>query len=102
MRIIKASRVREFAARFPGGASSLLRWLEAAQAARWRNLVDVRKVFRGADEVKVASGRAVVVFNVAGNHYRLVTAIHYNAQRLFVLMFLTHAEYGKNRWKDVL
>ena len=102
MRIIKPTRVREFAGRHPVAASSLEHWLEAARAAHWRNLIDVRRVFRSADEVKVASGRTVVVFNIAGNRYRLITAIHYNIAKVFVLMFLTHAEYGKDRWKEVL
>ena len=102
MRIIKPARIREFAARHAAAASSLGRWLEVAEAARWRNLVDVRQVFRSADEVKVASGRTVVVFNIAGNQFRLITAIHYNLQKVFVLMFLTHAEYGRDRWKDAL
>jgi mRNA interferase HigB len=102
MRIIKPTRIREFAARHPAAAPSLERWLEAAEAARWRNLVDVRRVFRSADAVKVGSGRTVVVFNMAGNQYRLITAIHYNVGKVFVLMLLAHAEYGKDRWKDVL
>ncbi|MBM4017559.1 MAG: type II toxin-antitoxin system HigB family toxin [Planctomycetes bacterium] len=102
MRVIRPGRVREFAARHPDATPSLERWLEAAEAARWRNLVDVRQVFRGADEVKVASGRTVVVFNIAGNQFRLITAIHYNVGKVFVLMLLTHAEYGKDRRKDAL
>jgi mRNA interferase HigB len=102
VRIIKPSRLREFAGRHPAAASSLERWLEVAETARWHSLVDVRMVFRSADEVKVGSGRTVVVFNIAGNRYRLITAIHYNLQKVFVMMLLAHAEYGKDRWKDVL
>jgi mRNA interferase HigB len=102
MRIIKPTRVREFGRRYPAAAPSLEHWLEAARAAHWRNLVDVRRVFRSADEVKVGSGRTVVVFNIAGNQYRLITAIHYNLEKVFVLMLLHHAEYGKDRWKGVL
>jgi len=102
MRIIKATRIHELAARYPTAAPSLERWLEAAEAARWRNLLDVRTMFRSADEVKVASGRTVVVFNIAGNRYRLITAIHYNVHKVFVLMLLAHTEYGRGRWKDML
>ncbi|MCE5277893.1 MAG: type II toxin-antitoxin system HigB family toxin [Planctomycetaceae bacterium] len=40
--------------------------------------------------------------NIAGNKYRLITAIHYNRQLAFTLMVLTHAEYAKGKWKDVL
>ena len=63
---------------------------------------DVRATFPHADPVTVKSGRTVVVFNIAGNRYRLITAIHYNRGLIFTLMVLTHAEYGKDEWKDVL
>ena len=36
------------------------------------------------------------------NAFRLITAIHYDTQRVFVMRFLTHAEYDRNRWKDTL
>jgi mRNA interferase HigB len=62
----------------------------------------VRRSFRSADEVTVASGRTVVIFNIGGNRFRLITAIHYNRGKVFELRFMTHAEYSKDRWKDDL
>ena len=50
----------------------------------------------------MASGRTVIVFNIAGNHYRLVTAIHFNTQLVYVLQFMTHAAYSRETWKEVL
>jgi mRNA interferase HigB len=41
----------------------------------------------------------VTVFNVAGNKYRLIVAIHYRIQTVFIRDFLTHAEYSKQAWK---
>jgi mRNA interferase HigB len=52
--------------------------------------------------VTVSSGRSVTVFNIRGNDYRLVAAIHYNTQRVYALRVLTHAEYDRDRWKDQL
>ena len=78
------------------------RWLHSAGGATWRNLSNVRQVYPHADPVKVASGRTVVVFNIRGNRYRLVTAIHSNRQIVYTLRFMTHAEYSKDRWKDTL
>ena len=72
------------------------------KAADWSNIVDLRQTFPNADPVRVASGRTVVVFNIAGNRYRLLTAIHYNMRKVFVLRFLTHAEYDRETWKDDL
>jgi mRNA interferase HigB len=42
------------------------------------------------------------VFNVHGNDYRLVTDIHYNRGKIYVLKVMTHAEYDKGRWKNEL
>ena len=66
------------------------------------SLNEVRIAFPHADVVEVASGKPVTVFNVAGNKYRLVTAIHYNRQVVYTLRVLTHAEYSKGKWKEQL
>ena len=73
-----------------------------AKKAQWTCLLEVREDFPHADSMIVASGNPVVVFNIAGNKCRLIAAIHYNTQRLFVLTVLTHAEYDKEKWKDML
>ena len=102
MRIIHGGTVKDWAAQYPDAAESLGAWLHSASRATWRNLANVRQVYPHADPVKVASGRTVVVFNIRGNRYRLVTAIHYNRQIVYTLRFMTHAEYSKDRWKDTL
>jgi mRNA interferase HigB len=59
-------------------------------------------MFPHADAVRVASDHEVTVFNVGGNKFRLVTAIHYSAQRVYVLRLMTHAEYSRDSWKETL
>ena len=39
---------------------------------------------------------------LGGNTFRLITAIHYDRQKVFILGFLSHAEYSKETWKDRL
>ncbi len=102
MRIIKSTRIREYCSQHPQARPSLEQWLMRTKAAHWASVADLRQTFPSADPVRVASGRAVVVFNIAGNRYRLITAIHYNMRKVFVLRFLTHAEYDKETWKDTL
>jgi mRNA interferase HigB len=77
-------------------------FLDRAEAAKWDSIADVRRIYPHADAVKVGSGNDVIVFNAGGNNYRLVTAIHFNRSKLYILRFLTHAEYGKGFWKDQL
>ena len=102
MRIIKRSTLAEFGDRYVDAAEPLARWYRIARRAHWQNLADVRKDFSHADNVTVASGKPVTVFNIAGNKYRLVTAIHYNRRIVYTLRVMTHAEYSRCKWKEQL
>jgi mRNA interferase HigB len=102
VRVIKRGPLLVFARRHPDAYAALDAWYRVAGRARWRNIGDVRRAFPTADAVRVASGRTVTVINVRGNRYRLVLAIHYNRQVVFVLRVLTHAEYDRETWKAQL
>ena len=102
MRIIKEVFLVEVASEHPKAARYLETWRKVVKAARWKSLPDLRKTYPSADGVEVKSGRQVTVFNVCGNDYRLVVAIHYNRQIVFALRFLTHAEHSKDKWKETL
>jgi mRNA interferase HigB len=86
-------------------AAQLLRWL-----AIMESLTDcgsyngLRRIFNSVDRVITRQGNAVCVFNLGHgkNAYRLIAAIHFNTQIVFVLRLLTHAEYDKNEWKTEL
>lgn len=99
MRIVTALRLREFARRYPAAAVSLQRWTSIVRASAWSSLDDLRLTFPSADEVRLVSGSVVTVFNISGNRFRLIVAIHYNRGVVFIRDFLTHAEYSKDRWK---
>lgn len=90
----------DFARRHSDAQSGLARWEEVVSAARWRHIMDVRVAFPHADAVPVAKSRVVTVFNLSGNKFRLVTAIHYSEQTVVVMAIMTHAEYSKEKWKE--
>jgi mRNA interferase HigB len=102
MKIVTEKRIAEFAKAHPDAESALNRWLASAKGADWKSFAAIRNSAPSADQVIVASGRHVVIFNIRGNNYRLITAVHYNNARVFVMMFLTHAEYDKEAWKRTL
>jgi len=102
MRIIKTTRIRAYWIRHSRAKQSLAHWLVCTRAAHWSHFSDVRHTFPKTDQVTVNSGRTVIIFSIAGNHYRLITAIRYNIGKVFVLRFLTHSEYSQQDWKGDL
>jgi mRNA interferase HigB len=94
MLIITEGRLVEYTRQHPEAASSVFRWAAITRVATWKNLMEVRRVFRHADQVG-----ACVVFNIMGNNYRLITRIDYGLQAVTLKHFLTHAEYDRGKWK---
>ena len=100
MRVIKPATLRGYWGKHRSARRPLEEWLVKAQAARWRSIDDVRKTYPHADAASVASGATVTIFNIKGNAYRLITAIHYNSGIIFIRDFMTHAQYSKSQWKE--
>ena len=53
--------------------------------------VDIKTAYRSASFI--ANNR--VVFNIKGNDYRLVAAVHYNRGMMFIRFIGTHREYDR-------
>jgi mRNA interferase HigB len=39
------------------------------------------------------------VFNIGGNKVRLIAAVHYNRNKIYIRHVLTHQEYDARKWK---
>jgi mRNA interferase HigB len=66
-------------------------WFHEAKQAEWKAPADVKRHYGNASIV----GADRVVFNIKGNHYRLVTAIDYRRGIVFVKWIGGHKEYDK-------
>ena len=66
-------------------------WSHDARRAAWRTPAEIKDVFRNASFV----GRNRVVFNVKGNDYRVVVAIHYAHGIAYIRFVGTHQEYER-------
>jgi len=97
MRIISKATLRCFWGKHKDAQEPLNKWFKITRRAQWHCSADVRKIFNSADLYK-----QFVIFNIAGNRYRLVVKIEYNLQIIFVKKVMTHAEYSKNKWKSQL
>jgi len=90
-RIIARKTLREFWER-PGCESSkgpLEAWFHRTKNSEWRGPHDVKSEYGSASIVK--NGR--VVFNIAGNKYRLVVKINYAVRQVYIRFVGTHKEY---------
>ena len=101
-RIITQKRLREYARNYPPAKASLLHWEKTVLAAVWTSPSDLKQSFNDVDPVKVGSGNTVYVFNIARNAHRLIAAIHFNTEMVFVLRIMTHREYDRGHWKEEL
>ena len=90
MRIISKKRLKEHWGQPNRGDSEepLKAWHAVAKHAAWKNFAEVKAQFRSASAVG-----SRIVFNIAGNKYRLVVIINYAAQIAFVRFVGTHKEY---------
>jgi len=70
-------------------------WFTLARKATWKTFPELRVTFPSADLVGHHT-----VFNIGGNKFRLIAAIHYNTQKVFVRFVLTHKEYDLGKWMN--
>jgi len=91
MRIIALATLRDFWKRHPDAEIPLRSWYTLASRSDWRRPADVKAAYGNASVV--ANNR--IVFNVKGNDYRLVAAVHYNRGMMFIRFVGTHREYDK-------
>jgi len=95
MHIIAHKPMAEFATKYPQTKSALQHWYKTMKAGTFNSFVALRAVFPSADQVG-----NLTVFNIGGNKVRLITAIHYNRQKVYIRAILTHSEYDEEKWKE--
>ncbi len=95
MHVITHRRLKEFWEKHPNAKPSLQIWYNRTNSAQWNNFNDLRQVFPNADRV----GK-LTVFNISGNHYRLITFVDYQYKKVFVRNILTHSDYDTDNWKQ--
>lgn len=102
MHVVSIKALRAFWEIHADSERSLRLWFKATERASWATYNELRRTFASADTAKVGSGNTVVIFDIGGNKYRLVAAVHYNRERVFVLKIMTHKEYSRDAWKGQL
>jgi len=95
MHVITRKRLLEFAEKYPEADQPFDRWYRIMKRNNFSSFSELRQVFPSADKV----GK-LTVFNIGGNKFRLIVAIHYNRKIVYIRHVLTHKEYDRDKWKE--
>jgi mRNA interferase HigB len=92
MRIISNKALTDFSVEHPPARESLQAWRKIIESRSFENYAEIKKTFNATDKVGM-----FYIFDIGGNKYRIVSAIHFDQQKLFIRYVFTHKEYDK--WK---
>ena len=95
MKIISNSALRAFAEQHPQAQGPLQGWRRVIEKNRFDTWAALKAAFNTVDKVG-----DLVVFNVGGNKYRLITHIRFEKQIVYIKAVLTHTEYDRGAWKS--
>lgn len=91
MRIIAKRTLQNFWEKQPKSKQQLLSWYQVFEKNEFKNTNDVKFIFGTADFI----GDSKIIFNICGNHYRLIIKINYVTQIVYIRFIGTHEEYDK-------
>lgn len=91
MRVIAFKTIKRFfeKSEHSNSEASLRSWYHEAKTAKWKSSNELKQQYKNASVV----GNDRVVFNIKGNDYRLVVAINYEFQIVFIRFIGTHKDY---------
>ncbi len=89
MHIVSFRKLKEFFENDPNARVALQDWYKRTSKANWDNFSDVKNTFNSVDSV----GNSRFVFNIKGNHYRIVAQILFTIKRVYIRWVGTHRDY---------
>ncbi len=90
VRVIAKRTLRTFWTKHKDCEEQLKAWYKEAQEADWKSAKDVKREYSSAS---ILPGNRVV-YNIKGNHYRLVVRINYDYRIVWIRFIGTHTEYN--------
>jgi len=93
MRIISKKTLKDFyeQSKYSDSKNALESWYKEVLKLDWSNPNEIKEMYRSASII----GDTKVVFNIAGNKYRLIVTINYYTKIVFVKFIGTHKQYDK-------
>ncbi len=90
-RILARSTLRAFWEKYPECEQHLKTWYKMAKNSDWKSLSDIKRSYGNASIV----GNTRMVFNIKGNHFRLIVKFNFERSWAFIRFIGTHKEYDK-------
>ena len=97
MRIITKRTLQTFWERHPDAEGPLQIWYDQVSKDDWERPTQVRERYANARII----GNYRLVFNIKGNHYRLVVSVFYPGREVYIRFIGTHAEYDRINPEEV-
>ncbi|MEQ9546412.1 MAG: type II toxin-antitoxin system HigB family toxin [Marinobacter sp.] len=91
MKVLARNKLTDFMRKHASSRKALEAWFAEAEEYDWQTPQDIKDRFSSADFL--ADNR--VIFNIKGNHFRLVVKVRYRNGIVVVEWVGTHAEYSK-------
>lgn len=91
MRIFARSTIVAFGQKHPEAIVALNEWYTDFDKKSWESPNHIKSQYASASII----GNHRIVFNIKGNHYRLIASFNYRKQFVFIKFIGTHAEYDK-------
>lgn len=91
MRIIATKTINAYRECYPEADDALRSWVHLIKGNDFEHFPDLQKMFPGADFVPPDR----IIFNIKGNHFRLIAAFDFERQIAFVKWFGWHKDYNK-------
>jgi mRNA interferase HigB len=99
MRIIAKATLKAFWCKpyYRDAEQPLKAWYEEAAKADWSSPNDVKSQFKSVSVI----GNNRLVFNIAGNKYRLIVAVNYAYRCMYICFVGTHKQYDKINAEEI-
>ena len=100
MRIISKKTLKDFygQSKYQDSKNALESWHKEVLKQEWNTPNEIKAMYRSASII----GDEKVVFNIAGNKYRLIVTVNYYAKIVFVKFIGTHKQYDKIGYQGAL
>ena len=97
MRIVAVKTLKLFWKIHADAENALRAWYTEVKRASWRGPQDIKNAYRTASILR----NNPVVFNIKGNSYRLVVAVKYEFQIVYIRFVGTHVAYDKINAEEI-